>query len=123
MKLDHIAIAVEDFNKAIEFYKELLNIEPKIEKDEERGIIVGIFGLENVKIEIIAPISENSEITNFIKKRGGGIHHFAIRVNDIESYKKKFKTISDIQKGLTANKVLFLDPREYFKTLIELVEN
>ncbi len=123
MKLDHIAIAVENFDKAIEFYRELLNIEPEIKEDKERGIIVGIFRLENIKIEIISPISENSEITNFIRKRGGGIHHFAIRVNDIERYKEKFKAISDIQKGLTANKVLFLDPREYFKTLIELVED
>ncbi|MDT7879533.1 MAG: VOC family protein [Candidatus Hydrothermia bacterium] len=122
MKVDHIAIAVENFNKAIEFYKELLRVEPEIEKDENRGIIVGIFKLENIKIEIISPISENSEISNFIKKRGGGIHHFALRVNNIEKYKEKFKCITDIQQGITAKKVLFLDPKEYFKTLIELTE-
>jgi catechol 2,3-dioxygenase-like lactoylglutathione lyase family enzyme len=44
MKVDHIAIAVENFDKAIEFYKELLQVEPEIEKDENRGIIVGIYG-------------------------------------------------------------------------------
>ncbi|MEO0144507.1 MAG: VOC family protein [candidate division WOR-3 bacterium] len=123
MKLDHIAIAVSDFEKAIEFYKSLLNIEPEIKKDEKRGIIVGIFKLENVKIEIMSPISENSEIKNFVEKRGGGIHHFALRVKNIEQYKEKFKCIGDIQEGITAKKVLFLDPREYFKTLIELTED
>ncbi|MCS7244745.1 MAG: VOC family protein [candidate division WOR-3 bacterium] len=123
MKLDHIAIAVNDFEKALEFYKSLLNVEPEIEKDEKRGIIVGIFKLENVRIEVMAPISENSEISNFIQKRGGGIHHFALKVKNIEKYKEKFKCITDIQEGITAKKVLFLDPKEYFKTLIELTED
>ncbi len=123
MKLDHVAIAVKDFEKAIEFYKDLLDLEPEIEKDERRGIFVAIFKLENVRIEIISPISENSEISNFIEKKGGGIHHFALRVKNIEKYKEKFKCIGDIQQGITAKKVLFLDPREYFKTLIELTED
>jgi len=123
MRIDHIAIAVENFDLAINFYKKLFNTEPEIKKDEKRGIIVGIFKLENIKVEIMSPISENSEISNFIKKRGGGIHHFALKVKDIEKYKNEFKCITDIQEGLTAKKVLFLDPKEYFKTLIELTED
>jgi len=123
MKLDHVAIAVNDLDSAIQSYRKLLGVEPEIEVDEKRGLKIAVFRLENARIELMTPIREDTAISKFLKKRGNGLHHIALKVDKIEKYLKDFPPITPIEKGITASRVVFLDLEATHRVLIELVED
>ncbi len=123
MKLDHVAIAVNDFDETVNSYTKLFGVEPEIETDEDRGLKIAVFKLENVRIEVMTPVREDTAISKFLKKRGNGIHHIALRVKRIEDYLKDFPPITPIEKGITASRVVFLDLDSTHRVLVELVED
>lgn len=123
MILDHIAIAVKDFDETIEFFERLTGSSPRIETDEERGLKIAIFPLKNVKIEIITPIRENTPISKFLNKRGNAVHHLAFKVSNLDEYLKKFPPLTPVEKGITASRIVFLDLNATHRILIELLED
>ncbi len=123
MKLDHVAIAVNDFEETVNSYRKLFGVEPKVEIDEGRGLRIAVFSLENVRIEVMTPMREDTAISKFLKKRGNGIHHLAFKVKRLEDYLKDFPPITPIEKGITASRVVFLDLDSTHRILIELVED
>ncbi len=123
MKLDHVAIAVNDFDETVNSYKKLFGVEPEVEVDDGRGLKIAIFHLENVRIEVMTPIKEDTAISKFLKKRGNAIHHIALKVNRIEDHLKDFPPITPIERGITASRVVFLDLDSTHRILIELVED
>lgn len=127
MKINHISIATSEFEKTLEIFKNILGVEPEIINFEERKLKIGIFHLENLMIEVISPMEGEEVVSKFIEKKGEGIHHIAIEVENIEEKLKEFenkgfKIAQGIRKGVKSKKVFFLDPRTTGKVLIEIVE-
>ncbi len=129
LKIDHIGIAVKDASERLKLYKDLLGLEVTgSEELPERGLKVHFVKIGETRFELLEEISEKSEISSFLEKRGEGIHHVAIRVEGIENFIEKakelgFKPLSDEpQKGAHGTKVVFLHPKTTGGILIELVE-
>lgn len=127
MKINHVSIATSEFEKTLEIFKNLLGAEPEIINFEERKLKIGIFHLENLMLEIISPMEGEEIVSKFIEKRGEGIHHIALEVENVEEkfkelQNKGFKIAQEIRKGVKSKKVFFLDPRTTGKVLIEIVE-
>ena len=126
-KINHIGIAVSNLDRAVEIFKTLFGKEPEFEVLEDRGLKLAIFHLENVRVELTAPIREGTAIDNFLKKRGDGIHHLAFETEDIgetlEHFSKEgFEVIDGPKEGAEGYIVAFLNPRQTNRVLIEVVQ-
>lgn len=127
LKIDHIGIAVKDFNSAIPLYEKLLNTNCyKTEKVETEGVNTAFFKQGDSKIELLEAKEEDNQINRFIERKGEGIHHIAFEVKDIyaEMWRLKnegFQLINDEPKPGADNKLIcFLHPKTSGNILIEL---
>ena len=85
MKIDHIAIAVEDVEKSAKDYQEAFDVKDvEFVTVESEGVKVAILHLENANIELMEPINDSSPIKKFLEKRGSGLHHVALETKNIE---------------------------------------
>ena len=130
-KLNHIAIVVPDIEKAKSIYKEKFNAKVSDSKSyPEHGVTVVFVELENTKIELMEPYGEKSPIKKFLEKNpDGGMHHICIEVSNIEESLSKLKEKNvtvlgsgEPVKGSHNKPILFLHPKEFCGTLIELEE-
>ena len=130
-KLNHIAIATPNLDEAIKAYKDLLGVKISAPLDQiEHGVKVVFIEIPNTKIELLEPLGENSPIENFLEKnKKGGIHHICFEVEDIDSailrLKKDGATVLGDGKakiGAHGKPVVFLHPKDFNGTLIELEE-
>ena len=130
-KLNHIAIATPNLDKAIRTYKDILGVKISAPLDQiEHGVKVVFIEIPNTKIELLEPLGENSPIENFLEKnKKGGIHHICFEVEEINSailsLKKDGATILGDGKakiGAHGKPVIFLHPKDFNGTLIELEE-
>ena len=130
-KLNHIAIATPNLDKAIRTYKDILGVKISAPKDQiEHGVKVVFIEIPNTKIELLEPLGENSPIENFLEKnKKGGIHHICFEVEDIDRailrLKKDGATVLGDGKakiGAHGKPVIFLHPKDFNGTLIELEE-
>tara|TARA_B100001250_G_scaffold400057_1_gene410157 strand:- start:458 stop:859 length:402 start_codon:yes stop_codon:yes gene_type:complete len=128
-KIEHIGIAVTDLNEANALYTKILGLKPyKIEKVNSEEVITSFFQTNSTKIELIQGVGENNAISNFIKKRGEGIHHIAFEVEDIKAEisrlkKLGFNIINEIPKKGADNKLIcFIHPKSTKHVLIELCQ-
>jgi methylmalonyl-CoA/ethylmalonyl-CoA epimerase len=128
-KFNHVAIAVVNLKEAINLYKNILGGKvSEIYDYPNHGVSVSFVELENTKIELMQPLGDNSPINNFLEKnKNGGIHHICIEVNDIFKMRdkllsKNMKILGDGEPKIGAHNkpVLFLHPKEFNGTLIEL---
>ena len=128
-KLNHIAIAVTDLEQAALIYKDIMGA--KVSEPHalpEHGVTAVFVHLKNTKIELIQPLGDASPISNFLKKNTrGGIHHVCYEVEDIFAAKDQLTSqgMTILGKGEpyigAINKlVLFLHPKDFMGTLIEL---
>ena len=128
-RLNHVAIAVPDLTAAIAIYRETLGAtvsNPKPEPDH--GVTVVFVELPNTKIELLHPLGECSPITAFLKKNpSGGIHHVCYEVKDIiraraQMLNQGARALGDGEPKIGAHgkPVLFLHPKDFCGTLIEL---
>ena len=85
MKIDHIAIAVNDVDASAKVYQKALGInEIEFETVETEGVKVAIIPMENGRIELMQPTTDDSPIKKFLDKKGQGLHHMALETDDIE---------------------------------------
>jgi len=85
MKIDHIAIAVNNVEAAAKQYQEALGVNEVIyETVESEGVKLAILRLENGRIELMEPTRDDSAIKKFLEKKGEGLHHMALATDDIE---------------------------------------
>ena len=128
-KFNHVAIVVPDLNAAKKKYNELLGAKvSEISNYAEHGVSVVFVELENTKIELMHPYGENSPISKFLEKnKNGSIHHICIEVKDIKKAVEKLKDNrigilgDETPKNGAHNKpVIFLHPKDFYGTLIEL---
>tara|TARA_B000000460_G_C21304538_1_gene301687 strand:- start:59 stop:463 length:405 start_codon:yes stop_codon:yes gene_type:complete len=130
-KLNHIAIVVPDVKKAKEIYQQKFNAVVSDPKNyPEHGVTVVFVELENTKIELMEPFGKDSPIKKFLEKNpDGGIHHICLGVSDINQSLKDLnnKEVTILgtgkpTKGSHNKPILFLHPKEFCGTLIELEE-
>ena len=130
-KLNHIAIATHNLDEAIKTYKDMLGVKISAPLDQlDHGVKVVFIELPNTKIELLEPLGENSPIENFLEKnKKGGIHHICFEVEEINtailSLKKDGATILGdgmAKIGAHGKPVIFLHPKDFNGTLIELEE-
>ena len=130
-RLNHIAIAVPDLEAAARLYRETLGARVSAPLAQpEHGVTVIFVELPNTKIELIHPLGEASPIAGFLARNpGGGIHHVCYEVADIRAARDRLagqgaRVLGDGEPRLGAHgkPVLFLHPKDFLGTLIELEE-
>ena len=128
-RLNHVAIAVPDLTAACTMYRETLGATVSAPQDvPEHGVTVVFITLPNTKIELLYPLGENSPIAAFLAKNAsGGIHHICYEVEDILSARDQLKAkgarvLGDGEPKIGAHgkPVLFLHPKDFCGTLVEL---
>ena len=127
--VEHIGIAINDLEKDAPFWSKVLGIEQtKTEDVDDQGVITDIYDTGRGKIELLLSKYPDSPIGKFLKKRGPGIHHICLQVEDIEQSIKVLKkhgieTIGDKSSiGAEGFKVIFIHPRSTGGVLVELAE-
>jgi methylmalonyl-CoA/ethylmalonyl-CoA epimerase len=86
VRLNHVAVATTDFQSAVRFWHEVIGlpiVETTTEKDE--AVQVSFLDTGNSLIEIVAPMSEESGVSKFLDKRGPGMHHLCLEVDDLDT--------------------------------------
>jgi methylmalonyl-CoA/ethylmalonyl-CoA epimerase len=128
MRVDHIAIAVNDANKALENYKKILKID-KIDLEEvpNEKVKVVMLNLEDTRLELIEPLEETSPISKFLKERGEGIHHIAITADEIENdvnhaKENGMKFLGELRTGSYGRKITFIHPKSLNGVLVEFCQ-
>jgi methylmalonyl-CoA/ethylmalonyl-CoA epimerase len=128
-RLNHVAIAVPDLQAACAMYRQTLGADVSEPQDvPEHGVTVVFINLPNTKVELLHPLGENSPIAAFLAKNtAGGIHHICYEVDDILAARDKLKAegarvLGDGEPKIGAHgkPVLFLHPKDFFGTLVEL---
>ncbi len=130
-KLNHVAIAVPDLGAAIAKYRDTLGAEvSEIQELPEHGVSVVFVQLENTKIELLHPLGRNSPVAGFLTKNpAGGMHHLCFEVKDLAASVEKMiqsgaRVLGDgkPRPGAHGLPVVFLHPKDFDGTLIELEE-
>ena len=126
MKIDHIAIAVEDVEKSAKDYQEAFDVKDvEFETVESEVVKVAILHLENANIELIEPTTDSSPIKKFLEKRGSGLHHVALETKNIENEVTRMEScgiqfLGKIRPGSAGTKVTFIHPKSLSGVLTEL---
>lgn len=125
--LDHVAIVVKDLDAAIAHYRDALGLElAEIEEVKEQQVKTAIFGHGMGRIELICPTTEDSGVAKYLQKRGEGLHHICVEVDDIEAAMAALKAkgaplIDETPKpGAGGAKVAFVHPKGNHGVLVEL---
>jgi len=129
MKINHIAIAVENLDIAVSKYRDALDVKDiEFETIESEGVQVAILHLENANIELMEPTSDSSPIKKFLEKRGSGLHHIALETPNIEGEVSRMEGcgiqfLGKIRDGSAGTKVTFIHPKSLNGVLTELCSN
>jgi methylmalonyl-CoA/ethylmalonyl-CoA epimerase len=128
MRVDHIAIAVNDADRALDNYKKILKID-KIDVEEvpNEKVKVVMLNLEDTRLELIEPLEDTSPISKFLKERGEGIHHIAITADEIEndvSHAKEngMRFLGELRTGSYGRKITFIHPKSLNGVLVEFCQ-
>ncbi|MBS7616086.1 methylmalonyl-CoA epimerase [Candidatus Bathyarchaeota archaeon] len=127
--MDHVGVAVKNLDEAIKVYRDILGFKLLgVHVLTERKVKVAFLSSGGeTQIELLEPLSNDSPIAKFLENRGEGIHHFAVKVADIEKALKDFKqngvTLIDEEPkmGAEGKKIAFVHPKSTRGVLLELV--
>ncbi|WP_111428707.1 methylmalonyl-CoA epimerase [Rhodobacteraceae bacterium DSL-40] len=128
-RLNHVAIAVPDLEAASAQYRDTLGANVGAPQDEpDHGVTVVFIELPNTKIELLYPLGENSPIKSFLEKNpSGGIHHICYEVEDIKAAAEQLRNqgarvlgSGEPKIGAHGKPVIFLHPKDFTGTLVEL---
>ena len=129
MRVDHIAIAVNNVEEALKNYQNILNVEKiDIEEVPNEKVRVVMLKLEDSRIELMEPMTEDSPISKFLKDKGEGIHHIAITADNIEDDVEKKKKngmrfLGGIRSGSYGRKITFIHPKSLNGVLTEFCQS
>lgn len=128
-RIDHVAIVVPELDEAIAFYRDVLGLRlERVEQVAEQEVTVAFFPTGDSEVELLEPATESSGVARFLEKRGPGMHHLCLEVDDIR------QTLDDLRaRGVElideqprevggGKKLAFLHPRSTYGVLIELYE-
>jgi methylmalonyl-CoA/ethylmalonyl-CoA epimerase len=128
-RLNHVAIAVPNLSEAARRYSEVLGAKVSaVHELPEHGVSVVFVELPNAKIELLEPLGENSPIAKFLERNPqGGTHHICYEVDDIGLARDRLKAFGarvlgdgEPRIGAHGKPVIFLNPRDFAGTLVEL---
>src|SRR5947207_16005158 len=128
-RIDHIGVAVNDLDAAIELYNEKFDMrEQRRETVEEQDVEAVLLEIGEGHVELIRPLSEDSSVAKWLEKNGPGMHHVAYQTDDIDStldaVREAGLRLIDEQPrvGIGGARVAFLHPKATGGVLTELVE-
>lgn len=128
-KIDHIAIVVEDIDKALGFWSDALGLElDHVEDVPDQQSVVAFLPTGASELELVKPTTEDSGVARYLKKRGPGIHHICFEVEDIEGSleqlsEKGVRLINETPLiGTGGKKIAFIHPKSTHGVLVELYE-
>lgn len=130
-RIDHVAIIVRNIEQALNFYRDTLGIFPSVIKEvpteQVRIAFLPVGGPGGSEIELIEPTNPTSSLAKFLEKRGEGLHHICLEVEDIDAaladMQAKGAAILDQQPRIAAEgRAIFLHPKDTNGVLLELVE-
>jgi methylmalonyl-CoA epimerase len=130
MQIDHIGIAVKSLVEAVKVYEEAAGLKVSgYDQVADQGVRVAMLPVGDSRIELLEPMSADSPIARFMTKRGEGIHHIAMRVDDIEKALERFKAAGvrlideTPRNGAHNTRIAFVHPASTHGVLLELVEH
>lgn len=129
-RLNHVAVAVRDLEAEAARYRDVLGATVSAPQAlPDHGVTIVFVTLDNTKIELMAPLGDASPLTPFLAKTGGGLHHVCYEVDDILAARDRLiaagiRIVGDgtPRPGAHGKPVLFLHPKDFSGTLIELEE-
>ncbi|TME59313.1 MAG: methylmalonyl-CoA epimerase [Chloroflexi bacterium] len=130
-RIDHIAIIVRDIEQALVFYRDTLGITPgeikEVPDEQVRIAFLPLGGPGGSEIELIEPTTPDSSLTKFLEKRGEGLHHVCLEVENIDAalaeMQEKGAPVLDKQpRNAAEGRAIFLHPRGTNGVLLELLE-
>jgi methylmalonyl-CoA epimerase len=130
MKIDHLGIAVKTVADAAKMYEQVLGLKVTgTDQVDDQGVRVAMLDIGESRFELLEAIRPDSPIGKFVAKRGEGLHHIAVRVDDIEASLAQLKAsgvrlIDEVpRKGAHNTRVAFIHPAGTHGVLLELVEH
>ena len=130
-RVDHIAIIVQNIEQALVFYRDILGIVPgeiqEVPTEQVRIAFLPLGGPNGSEIELIEPTSTDSSLSKFLEKRGEGLHHICLEVDDIDTtlveMQEKGTPVLDNHPRIAAEgRAIFIHPKAANGVLLELVE-
>jgi methylmalonyl-CoA/ethylmalonyl-CoA epimerase len=129
MKINHLGIATKGIDEALKFWSDALGLENvHTEIVEDQKVRVAMLPIGESRVELLEPTSDDSPISKFLEKRGGGIHHIAVEVDDINAAlarlrEKGVRLIDENPRvGAEGCLVAFVHPSSSNGVLLELVQ-
>jgi methylmalonyl-CoA/ethylmalonyl-CoA epimerase len=128
-RIDHVAIVVDDIDIALRFWRDALGLElDHVEDVQDQESVVAFLPTGDSEVELVKPTTQDSGVARYLAKRGPGIHHICLEVDDIEAVLDKLKE-SDIQLineqpiiGTGGKQIAFVHPRGTHGVLVELYQ-
>jgi len=128
-KVDHIAVAVRDLERALVPYREALGLTPsEIEDVPDQEVRIAFLPIGQTEIELLEPTSDDTGVARFIQKRGEGLHHICLQVDDLETTLASLKAQGvqlideEPRDGGQGKRIAFVHPRSMGGVLLELTE-
>jgi len=127
-KIDHIAIVVRSIEEALQVYEGALGLElTDVKEVPEQAVTVAFLPVGESKIELVEPLTTDGGVARFLEKRGEGLHHICLEVDDIEAALQDLaaqgiRLIDEQPRQGAHGRVAFLHPKSAHGVLIELIE-
>jgi len=128
MRVDHIAIAVNNLDEAVTNYQRVLKVDHLVvEIVHNEKVRVAMLELADTRLELMEPTAEDSPIKKFLVDRGEGIHHIAITADDIEKDISRatangMKILGGLRLGSYGRRITFIHPKSINGVLMEFCE-
>jgi len=129
LDIDHVGIAVDDLEAAVERYRMTLGLEPSHrERVEEQGVEEVLFAVGTSFIQLVGALGPDTPVGAFLAKRGPGVHHVAYRVEDVAASLSRLRDegITPIdqvpRRGSRDTLIAFVHPKDMEGVLVELVQ-
>jgi len=128
-RIDHLAIVVDDLEKALKFWRDGLGLEvSRVEDVPEQGAEVTFLTIGDQNVELVKPTDDESGMSSFLQKRGPGMHHIALEVEDLQDSLNHlgaagFRLIHEVPVvGAVGRRIAFIHPESTHGVLVELYQ-
>jgi methylmalonyl-CoA/ethylmalonyl-CoA epimerase len=130
MKIDHIGIAVKSLAEAVKIYENALGLTVHgYDQVDDQGVRIAMLNIGESRIELLEPTGPESPVGKFMSKRGEGIHHIAVTVDNIEAALERLREAgvrlvdNAPRRGAHETRIAFVHPSSTHGVLLELVEH
>ena len=130
MHLHHLAIVTEDMESALAFWRDTLGLRVSARREApEEAAEIAFLPLEEGEIELVRPTTQDSGLARYLAKRGGGLHHLCLEVEDLEAVMRRLREqgaeLIDAQprQGADGRRYAFVHPKSTGGVLLELYED